>query len=325
MPAFHPFVAHYHNALRARSVSRSVWEMLEDTSFPGQILSVHSRACTLEFPGSNLVSVVLPEIGDGPLNLVLEDSFGALPALQPGQEVRVERRRLEVGGLAILLAGARTWEPTPHWVHLRNGCETITGHLDRLEAYALSLAPEHSLLALVQADCRRDRSMSISSGPAPAFHSTSGPVTVDESINCVAFEAARRLRAGWQGDPALLKAGSKQLAGLGGGLTPAGDDFLSGVMLWTWLAHPDPQTCCRAMLEAATSRTTRFSAALLAAAAAGQCSVSWHGLLEVLERGDVQHLAAATERVLSYGHTSGADTLAGFLWMALGLSRSLTP
>jgi hypothetical protein len=324
MPPFQPSRAHYHKALQARSVSRSVRETLGKTPFSGRIAAVYDRACTLEFPGGSLVSVVLPEIGDGPLNLVLEDSLGALPALQPGQEVRVEDRWLELGGFAISLAGARTWEPSPPWVQLRKRRKTITGHLVHLEAHALSLAPGDSLLVLVQADCGWDRSVSISSGPAPSFYLTAGRGTIDESVHSIAFEAALRLRAGWEGDPALLKAGAKQLAGLGGGLTPAGDDFLSGVMLWTWLAHPDPQYCCEAVLEGATPRTTRFSAALLRAAAAGQCSASWHRLLAVLEREEVHDLAAAAERVLSYGHTSGADTLAGFLWMGLGLSKSVT-
>jgi hypothetical protein len=324
MPACQPSGIRHGTTLQARSISRSVWEALGKTPFPGQIVAVYERTCTLEFPGGNLVSVVLPEIGDGPLNLVLEDSLGALPALQPGQEVRVEDRWLELGGFAISLAGARTWESSPHWGHLRKNRKAIIDHLVHLEAHALSLAPEDSLLVLVQADCGRDRPVPVSSRPAVSSYSTPGPATIDESVHSVAFEAALRLRAGWEGKPALLKAGAKQLAGLGGGLTPAGDDFLSGVMLWTWLAHPDPQACCKALLEATASRTTRFSAALLRAAAAGQCSASWHRLLAVLKREEVQHLAAAAEGVLSYGHTSGADALAGFLWMGLGLSKPVT-
>jgi hypothetical protein len=38
--------------------------------------------------------------------------------------------------------------------------------------------------------------------------------------------------------------------------------------------------------------------------------------LEALERGSDDQLTAAAAAVLSYGHTSGADALAGFLWMA---------
>lgn len=316
--------------LQARSVSRSVWETLDRASFPGQIVAVYDRACTLAFPDGNLVSLVLSEIGDGPLNIVMApggflpgaDTLGALAALQPGQAVRLEDLRLEVGELAVSLVGAVTWEPCPDWERLRRRRETITGHLAHLEAFALRLAREGSLLVLVEVDPGRDRPRSASCRPADSLHPAPGLATVDESLHSVAFEAALNLRAGWEGDTAQLQAGAEQLAGLGGGLTPAGDDFLTGVMLWTWLAHPDPEPCCKAMLEAAASRTTTFSGALLRTAAAGECSASWHRLLAVLERGEVQHLAASVEEVLSYGHTSGADTLAGFLWPCIGLTAT---
>ena len=325
MPGLQPSGARYRSTLQARSISRSVWETLNSTSFPGQIIAVYDRACTLTFPDGNVVSLVLPEIGNGPLNIVMTPGGfppgagtpWALAALQPGQEVRLEDRWLEVGEFAVSLDGAVTWEPRPNWDRLRTRRQTVTGRLAHLEAFALRLAREDSLLALLEHSCR----------PVASLHLAPGLATVDESFHSLAFEAALYLRAGWEGNTAQLQAGAEQLAGLGGGLTPAGDDFLSGVMLWTWLAHPDPQPCCKAMLEAAASRTTTLSAAFLRTAAVGECSASWHRLLVVLEREEVQDLAAAVEGVLSYGHTSGADTLAGFLWMGIGLPsfRAVTP
>ena len=132
--------------------------------------------------------------------------------------------------------------------------------------------------------------------------------------------AARRalplLRAGWAGDLSLLREGAAQLAGLGAGLTPAGDDFLCGLMLWAWLAHPDPEALCRVVVEAAAPRTTTLSAALLRAAGRGECSAAWHRLLAALATGDEGRILAATQRVLAHGATSGAAALAGFLWQA---------
>lgn len=323
MPAFEPSGTPKRATLQARSISRSVREALDDTSFPGQVIAVYDRACALEFPGGNLFSLVLPVIGDGPLNVVLEDLRRALAAVNPAQEVRVLDQWLDLGDLKISLAGATTWEPSPQWEYLRGRRKAIAGHLHHLEAYAVGRANASSLFRLVLADSGRGRPVSALSCPTGSFHSTRGPAAVDEALHSVAFEAALRLRTGWESDAALLQVGAQQLAGLGCGLTPAGDDFLCGVMLWTWLAHPDPQPCCEAMLKATTSRTTKFSAALLRAAAAGQCSAPWHHLFAILERGEMQHLGAAVEGVLSYGHTSGADALAGFLWMSVGLPKSL--
>ena len=81
-------------------------------------------------------------------------------------------------------------------------------------------------------------------------------VSVPDALLATAREAAEALLAGWEGDATRLQAGAAQLAGLGGGLTPAGDDFLTGAMLWGWLAHPDPGFLCRLLVEAAAHCTT---------------------------------------------------------------------
>ena len=124
---------------------------------------------------------------------------------------------------------------------------------------------------------------------------------------------ARELVAGWAGDEDALRRGARRLAGLGGGLTPAGDDFLAGLMLRAWLDHPAPEAFCWPIVDAAAPRTTALSAAFLRAAARGECSAAWHGLLAALAGGGPALLEEAMCRVLAHGHTSGADMLAGFL------------
>jgi hypothetical protein len=103
------------------------------------------------------------------------------------------------------------------------------------------------------------------------------------------------------------------LAGLGGGLTPAGDDLLCGAMLAAWLAHPDPAGFCRGVVETAVPRTTMLSAAFLHAAGRGECGAAWHRLLAALAAGADDEIAAATAAVLAHGATSGADALTGFV------------
>jgi hypothetical protein len=141
----------------------------------------------------------------------------------------------------------------------------------------------------------------------------------------MAEKAAQALREGWEGDLQRLQEGAAGLAGLGGGLTPAGDDFLAGAMVWAWLAHPAPAPLCRALVEVAIPRTTTLSAALLRAAARGECSAPWHALLAALsaepsEEGEAE-IRAAVHGILAHGATSGADGLAGFLytWLTVKL------
>jgi hypothetical protein len=98
-----------------------------------------------------------------------------------------------------------------------------------------------------------------------------------------------------------------------------------GAMLWAWLAHPEYQAFGRRLLGAAASRTTTLSAALLRAAAGGDCGAAWHDLLAALAGGSEQQLAGAVTGVLSFGHSSGADALAGFIWMGLASSQAENP
>jgi hypothetical protein len=67
----------------------------------------------------------------------------------------------------------------------------------------------------------------------------------------------------------------------------------------------------------AASLTTTLSAAYLKSAAAGECIDHWHRLFTALAQPDVDVLAQATKSLMSIGHTSGADGLAGFLAVQL--------
>jgi hypothetical protein len=122
------------------------------------------------------------------------------------------------------------------------------------------------------------------------------------------------------GDVEACEQGASRLAGLGGGLTPAGDDFLLVVFYALFASRPQRQAAAlaQAMVSSAAHRTSRLSAAWLSAGARGEASQPWHDLIAALALPDGQALVAAVQGVLGVGHTSGADALAGFV---LGLRR----
>jgi hypothetical protein len=192
------------------------------------------------------------------------------------------------------------WEPRPDWDTLRAGPAATGSCLPLVRARCLRYAPGGSLLGLLEAVLPHD---------APA-----------RAIFSAASKAAEMLRAGWAGDLRQLREGAARLAGLGSGLTPAGDDFLTGAMLQAWLAHPTPDHVCRAV-KVAVSRTTALSAAFLRAAARGECSAPWHTLLAAMSEGPGEgtedKITAAVHQVLKHGATSGADSLAGFLYVQM--------
>ena len=271
--------------LTARSISRPAADTLQHTPFAARVLATFEQACDLVAPNGDVVAVVTPCIGDGPLNVVVKADPGELAAALPGAPACSNGDTLHIGNLEVALEEASIWEPCPDWSALRARQQAIITNLPALRAIALSQAPADSLLA------------------------TSG------TINYVILNKAKDIRSGWTGDVTHLQNAAAHLAGLGIGLTPAGDDFLAGVMLWAWLAHPAPGPLCHTLAEAAASRTTTLSAALLRAAARGECDVNWHQLLTALGAGSTARLAPAVRRVVAHGATSGADMLAGFLWL----------
>jgi hypothetical protein len=298
----------------ARSVSRTVWERMERDPLQGKVLAVFQRACLLLLPRDSVVALVLPEIGNGPLNIVLErlDPLqelmqpGIFSAIESGMVTNLEGERVRVGGLEVALGGAETWEPRPDWARLRQNQEQIKNRLPVLGSIALRQCPADSLLSLLSTKPDLTGLCRTLPHPRPV---RSGTVVVQEAL--------QYLLEGWAGDLARLQCGGGRLAGLGGGLTPAGDDFLTGVMLWAWLAHPMPQPFCQLLLQSAAPRTNTLSVAFLRAAAEGECNAAWHDLLAALVGGMEHQFAGAAKKVLSLGHTSGADALAGFVWMGL--------
>jgi hypothetical protein len=283
----------------ARSISQPVRERLqrlEEGRFASRVLAVFDRACDLVTDDGDVVALVVPRVGDGPLNVVVNGTAGHFAGIVPGTRVSLEKGRLWVGELAVDLTSAAVWDPRPDWDALRGRRGVIAPQIPLLRALCLREAPTGSLLAL--------------------FTDTLPDDTPTRVVLSTAQKAARALQAGRAGDLERLREGTARLAGLGSGLTPAGDDFLTGAMLRVWLDHPTPRALCSAMVEVAAPRTTTLAAAFLRVAARGECNAPWHGLLAALSEGVEAAITAAVQEVLTHGATSGADALAGFLYLA---------
>lgn len=112
-----------------------------------------------------------------------------------------------------------------------------------------------------------------------------------------------------------------ELIGLGQGLTPAGDDFLLGILaaLDLYGAAMERVALCTALKS---EKTNRISAAFLRAAADGVYGEYLLRLLQALAGNATQtELADCVVRVLQTGHTSGSDMLSGILWCMDAIER----
>lgn len=114
------------------------------------------------------------------------------------------------------------------------------------------------------------------------------------------------------------------IIGLGPGLTPTGDDVLTGVFL---MIHSDP-FCSKLLsslpyhfnLPQLEHQTTKVSANFLYYAAQGIFSASLLNVLHLIRNKHHMNLTPVN-RLLDYGHTSGADLLLGIWLGSLILER----
>ncbi len=116
-----------------------------------------------------------------------------------------------------------------------------------------------------------------------------------------------------------LDQAALELAGLGQGLTPAGDDFLAGALAALRFFGKSrgrpvlPHLFGRGLAAHAGARTTPFSAFLLGCAATGGVARPLSDWLDAAHRGQAAQAAALVPEVADLGHSSGLDALCGMV------------
>jgi hypothetical protein len=298
-----------------RATPRALAWLAATTS--GEVLHVFDAAAYAVNAGGDVLALTAEHLGAGPLSLVIPTPIVPLTEwISAGAQVRVDGEDLQAGRLHVRLAGADSWDPNPGWQRLVPHRARLASRWEQLKDTALRHRVPDSLASLLEPE-----------NPDHAAKTTS------EQLQAAARDAAGRLLAALPGNldggksslPAMpLAEAARALAGLGTGFTPAGDDFLLGVMYAVWSTCPPQQAraVSDSLAEAAAPHTTRVSAAWLRAGAEGEAGDSWHALVAALLQEDWPAVETAIAGLARIGHTSGADALAGFL---LGLKAILRP
>jgi hypothetical protein len=240
------------------------------------VLSLHGVVCNLIDDRRDVITLTTPLVPEGPFSISLDVSFDGVAV---GDPARADADQLVVGDLRVGLDAALIWEPRPDWPRLRVARRSIAAGFAAFDEWTSS-AIWGGLAHVTGADQYPEGK--------PTF-------------------MARLAR----GRHASLLEGARLLAGLGPGGTPAGDDFLVGVMAAIWLLGDEAQAA--AIAETAAPRTAALSAAFLRAAGHGEFVAPWHALLEALAAGDLVRVERTAMRLESFGASSGADALDGFI------------
>lgn len=217
-------------------------------------------------------------IGDGPLNAVLRSGS--------------KLQHLDVGdAVALGISTAAVWR-VPAW---------------STRTYLVAFEHVQHVIQLVLRE-------------APLDSFTHAVFSAREPTTALArrvIAGARALRNGLtSGNTAKLDEAVSLFLGLGHGLTPSGDDALSGALMMLFALRKDAQAiilgrCISANMEKATSA---LSCAFLRAACDGEPSAAMHEAIAAL----LGHARPAdvVSPVRDIGETSGFDMLAGVLLVA---------
>lgn len=80
-----------------------------------RILHIFDRACNLINEHGDVLSIVAPEIGNGPFNLVIEDDLNFAEHCNVDSFILGQDRDLQIGNITIHLSEAKQWSARPDW------------------------------------------------------------------------------------------------------------------------------------------------------------------------------------------------------------------
>lgn len=268
------------------------------TTKNARVVGSFNRAFNLVNENGDFLSVLAPDTGNAPFAILLADAPDRLQdSVGKDAIVSIRKNSLVVNNLTIDFSQSSLWHPRPDWDAMKAGKAMIVDGTGVLLLLLREQAPTYSLASLITM--------------APSINEI-----VDSNMLAVTSDAVRQFCIGLANrDPNNMLTGAQALAGLGLGLTPAGDDFLLGALHALW-AISEPEQAARIsemIVSVAAPRTTHLSAAWMRAAARGEASERWHKMLGALYTGAITTIERAAQDVMAIGNTSGTDALTGFV------------
>ena len=319
---------------------------------PG-LYRLHSRfdrAVNFERAG-RLVSVVDETIGPGPLSIVLRDLKPALAQgyAEPALSILKGLHPSAQGWIASPVPGDPTLGNRPRKIPNPEGVESpsgttlplcITASTVLFEDHRYRFTSRHrynSTLDLQALDPARYRRNLSTLGDALLEDAPPGSLAfVLDSTRLknfrrgveqtVAGQIGRGVHQVFHGN---LLEGIRQLRGCGFGLTPAGDDFIAGLLLGLHLLQrlrgQELQPTVDAIFRAARGGNI-FSNTFLDLARRGLMFGGMKDLLLAMMSGTRPSLRKAAKRLFAVGETSGADLATGlFMTLQFGLATADRP
>jgi hypothetical protein len=284
-----------------------------------KIHSQFENATNLEVEDGFIFSLLPDRIPLNPRSMIFPEREWAvyrhhLPSA--GEEVLLKQKRLEIParGIDVRFGSAKPWNPLPYLPGRPLGMSDIRRNLGKLERtlctdvfHGIQKRPfEERLHELFEAIEYR----ALSEDSRKIFRNRISKASEELFSHIGNGEFVKALNA------------IDKLIGLGPGLTPSGDDLLTGVMAagaFYSLAFPAISLEIRSLnsqiAASAFKRTTVFGQVMLSDASRGEVVQSLGELLQTLlcSRKEDGSLFRKVRRVMAIGESSGKDILAGVI------------
>lgn len=252
---------------------------------PGRIHSLYRSSVNLLLENGCFCTLFSPREDGGPGGIILAaapDFTAPCWGLERDLPIWADRGRLTVGTLQI---------------------DAMAG-----EAYSSKLLPPRLPFAPLEARRGLQRLEGLLDRMPPP-----GSATVLEGL---LEQRTQALVNAFRAAPDRIAPAVEGLVGLGLGLTPSGDDILTGCLagLWYCLGPGDVRVITlRKELARCADRTTFISARMLRSACEGRFRISLQRLVEQVFLSVPRELQSALEALLGVGATSGRDMALGVL------------
>lgn len=283
-----------HTTMQARSGDGAFLARVNGAAFAGVVHSAFHRAVNIAcLCCGELHTLVTDDLDDGPNSLVVAaDDFLAL-GICPGDSVRAAGGSLAIAGKAMVtVTGAATWRTPVPETHCASGL--LRRRLADAEA----------------AIWRNGTPGGFIEGMADTEIARLTTRMLHEGADGLALALGR-------GDTHAALAHAGRLLGLGPGLTPSGDDFLTGLLAARALGRPrgdlGSDAFALGVARLAKTATNPIAYAAIAKAVRGEVRERVARLVIALGSATAEPVSPALTQVLAIGSSSGTEIAFGVI------------
>jgi len=257
----------------------------------GKVMGITSRGVFL-LTGERILFVTDADYRS-PYNIQVNIKPGQFNPFTPGDDWAYSQGMLtfQKMDIRIDISKATLWQPAPV-PRIETTLPEQTIRMDALLQRMLSLDPDKGWLYLA------NPSVLVAGSEASIIREMT-----DRFLACV-------IKSDLEG---ALQAG-KSILGRGGGLTPSGDDWISGFLLYfarTDQASPFIRALGQSLTTMAFESTTKISANRIEAACLGWSESLFLEVIDSLLVSDAVISNLTIEHLINFGHSSGVDTCVG--------------